>query len=255
MRRLRLQAYGTSNGAKELATYMEVKRLLSNGRSTFRGRAGDVIINWGNVKNKLSNVQYVNPLEAVARAGNKLTTLSYLNRAGVSIPRYVTSRNELPREDNLWVARTELYGHSGDGIVVDVPSELPAAPLYTEYIEKTKEYRAIVVDGKVVDFKQKKKRNKVSEDNPEGFEGEHDEHVWNLDGGYIFARNSISHPEEADIQSIKAMEALGLIYGAVDLIENSDGEIFVLEINTAFGLEGETINLVGDALNEYVRGL
>lgn len=249
MSRIKLQAYGPSNSAKELASYLGVKRLLTNGRSNFIGRVGDIIINWGNVRNKLSNVQYVNPLEAVTKASNKLSTLNILGRAGVNIPAYVTSHNELPRE-GMWVARTELYGHSGEGIIVDETSELPAAPLYTELIEKKREYRAIVVAGEVVDFKQKKRKSGWVGEN-----GERDPYVWNCDNGYVMARQGISHPEEADVQSIKAMEAIGLTYGAVDLIEDPDGNIFVLEINTAFGLEGTTLQLVGDAIGNYVDTL
>lgn len=258
MGRVRVQAYGASNSAKELARYLGVKRLLTNGRSRFRGRVGDVIINWGNVKNKLSNVQYVNPIDSISIASNKLSTLNKLNEYGVNIPNYYTNYNSVP-DGQLIVARELLSGHSGRGISVGFKDagELPRhCGLYTEYIDKVAEYRAIVVNGKVVDFKQKKKRASARDEEGNVIEDtriEHNEHIWNLDGGYVMCRDNIEHPEEADVQAIKAMEAVGLIYGAVDLIKNSEGDIYVLEINTAFGLEGSTIQLVGDAIKEYIN--
>jgi glutathione synthase/RimK-type ligase-like ATP-grasp enzyme len=176
-----------------------------------------------------------------------------MDAQGVSIPRYFTDPLELVN-GNTYVARTKLSGHSGDGIEVftQSPDDLsPQAPLYTEYIEKVAEYRAIVVGNEVVDFKQKKKRNTRSEANPEGWEGEHDEHVWNLDGGYVFARNNVSKPDGIDDLSISAISALGLDFGAVDIIMDREYNLFVLEVNTAFGLEGTTTELVGEA----IRGL
>lgn len=252
MPRLRIQAYRPSNSAKALSEYLGIMRLKHN-NSRFRARPTDIIINWGVVKNPL-NAIYLNPINSVRTASDKLATFTKLKEAGVSIPQFGTSCTFANDSDTV-VARTELHGHSGAGIVVGQPSELPHAPLYVQYIPKIAEYRAIVCNGDVVDFKQKLKRNRKSESNPDGFDGEHNPHVWNLDGGYVFARNNIRHPESADEQSIKALEALGLLYGAVDLIEDEEGNIFVLEINTAFGIDGSTLNRFGDKLQEYINNL
>ena len=72
--------------------------------------------------------------------------------------------------------------------------------------------------------------------------------MWNCDNGYVFAREGIHKPDTIDVLSVQAIEALGLTYGAVDIIEDKQGNLYVLEINTAFGLEGTTISLVGDAI-------
>lgn len=49
-----------------------------------------------------------------------------------------------------------------------------------------------------------------------------------------------------------AVKALGLKYGAVDIIEDEEGNLYVLEINSAFGLEGTTVALFGDKLKQYI---
>ena len=241
MSRLRVQSYRPSDSAAALATYLGITR-LSSISSRFRGRASDIIINWGNVR-QVHPSQYLNPLDAVKSAANKLTTFQLLQSAGVSIPPYFTSLSDLDA-DTTYVARTTLTGHSGEGIVVGTPSELPSAPLYTTFLRKKYEYRAIVVGDSVVDVKQKLRR--------QDFEGERSAHVWNHSNGFIYARNDITIPDTLNSLAIAAVAALGLTYGAVDIICHR-GILYVLEVNTAFGLEGTTTQLVGDAIRTLLQ--
>lgn len=251
---VKINPYGASNSAKELAIYLGAKRLLDARRSRYVGRPQDVIINWGKGRGNVGRARQINKLENVQLASNKLSTFDALKEANVSIPVYDTDCSWAD-DSTIVVARTDLYGHSGKGIVVGQPNELPYAPLYVEYIEKKYEYRAIVVGDSVVDFKQKKKR--LSERDGEGnviedTRIEHDPHVWNLNGGYIFAREGVRHPDTIDELAVKAVKALGLDFGAVDIIEDDEGRLYVLEINTAFGLEGTTIELVGEAIKGLI---
>jgi len=255
MSRIRLNPYAISKSAKALSRYLGIKRLKitkSGSRSPgsrFVGKNTDVVINWGNGKGNIGNARQINKLYNVQLAANKLRALEALQASGVSTPTFGIGKEEFSTSELLY-GRSELWGHSGKGIYVGTKDEIPDCPLYVQAIEKVAEYRAIVVGDKVVDFKKKKKRN-----TPEGEEQiQHDEYIWNLSGGYIFARNNFDKPSGADSISISAVEALGLDFGAVDLIEDADGKLYVLEINTAFGLEGTTIELVGDALKELIGG-
>ncbi len=246
MSRVRINQYKASKSARELANYLGVTRLKTRG-SRFTGSPTDTIINWGNGKGNIGNARQINKLSNVQLASNKLSTLQALRRAEVSIPRFYTNGDVFESSLVLY-GRSDLYGHSGRGIHVGTYNEIPNCPLYVEAISKVAEYRAIVVGNKVVDFKKKKKKN-----TPEGEERvEHDEHVWNLDGGYIFARNDFVVPYGAAQLGIDAVSALGLDFGAVDIIEDSEGKLYVLEVNTAFGIEGTTLSLVGDAIKELI---
>lgn len=256
MGRLRIVPYkmGSKSG-KELAKYLECKRLFNDGRSNFVGRRGDVIINWGNSSSCVvgSNFTYLNHPRCVALSSNKLKSFQKFNAEGISIPEFALSIRDVEDQapSSVWVARTKLSGHSGDGIVIGTPDELPVAPLYTKYIEKTAEFRAIVVGESVVDFKQKKKRSSPRDEQGEIIEAErieHDPHVWNLDGGYVFVRGAVLRPGGIDELAVSAVKALGLDFGAVDIIQDSEGTLYVLEVNTAFGLDGTTIELVGEAI-------
>lgn len=236
MPRIRIQSYGPSNSAKELATYLNIKRLKQ--QTNFRPRPSDIIINWGMPKIKL-NARYLNPLSAISIATCKLKTLQTLKSASIPTPEFQTTK---PTEGK-WVARTLLSSHSGQGAIVANAAELPDAPLYTKYIPKDAEYRVIVVGNQAVDIKQKLKRR--------DYEGERRPYIWSCDTGYVFARN-VDIPEHLAELGISAIQALGLKYGAVDII-TKNGEFFVLECNSAFGLQGTTTQLVGDAIKALIQ--
>ena len=235
--RIRVQSYGPSDSARELATYLNVKRLKQ--QTSFRPRPSDIIINWGMPKVKL-NATYLNPLASVSIATCKLKTLLALESASIPIPEFSTTK---PTEGK-WVARTQLNSHSGQGAVVADAAELPDAPLYTKYIQKDAEYRVIVVGSQAVDVKQKLKRR--------DFEGERVPYIWSCNtNGFIFSR-STEVPQRVTDLGIAATEALGLNYAAIDIICKHD-VCYVLEANTAFGISGLTIELVGDAIKALIN--
>ncbi len=243
MGRVRIQVYGNgkSRSARVLSKALGVKRLKVTG-SRFRARNGDVVLNWGVPKDTLTKVKYLNPIESVKLAANKLDTLNTLYANNISVPQFVTDFQSLV-PSCLYMARTTLYGHSGKGIAIGELTELPRnSPLYTQYVDKKAEYRVIVVNSKAVDVKAKKKRDGV----------EHDEYVWNHSNGYVFARNVGTFPCDLKQLGVDSVEALGLRYGAVDIIEDNEGKLYVLEVNTAFGLDGTTITLVADEFREML---
>ena len=66
--------------------------------------------------------------------------------------------------------------------------------------------------------------------------------VRNHDNGFIFVRGGFTAPDAVLEEARRAIKALGLDFGAVDIIWNDkQGKAFVLEVNTAPGLEGQTI--------------
>ena len=237
-RRIRIQQYKPSASAKELATYLGIKRIKIR-NSRFRPRPTDIILNWGNV-NPVHNAIYLNPISSVVIAANKLKTFQALQEASIPVPTFTTS---LPTAGK-WVARTTLTGHSGQGIVVAEAEDLPQAPLYVEYIKKDAEFRIIVVNGKVVDAKQKRKKL--------DWEAERIPYVWNIDNGYVYAREGIEMTPELEQLAINTAQALDLAYTALDIIRKDD-QYYVLEANTAFGVGGSTVQLVGDALKELIQ--
>lgn len=236
--------------AKALAAALGCKRLKKEGKDLYvRGS----IINWGNsalYRNFTYEGEWFNHPEAVAKAVNKLETFKALD-GKVSIPKW-TEDDAVAFNWRLHggraVARHSLTGHSGEGIEIveeHDPKNFPKAPLYTEYIKKKEEYRVHVFRGKVI-FKQRKARKLDVPKEDVNWQ------VRNLAGGFIFANQNVELAAEALQAAVAAVDCLGLDFGAVDIILGTDGTYYVLEVNTACGLQGSTLDAYVEAFQPFI---
>jgi hypothetical protein len=213
--------------------------------SKYRAKAEDLIINWGNTTQTF-DVPYLNPSAKIKTASNKLNFFNNMKEHGhdTLIPRFWTHRNQIPDDAYPVVCRTVLAGHSGVGIVIaESATDLVDAPLYVEYVKKQDEYRihvgCYVEDGqpKPVVISQQRKARKLSvPDDKVNWK------VRNVANGFCYVRNGVDTPLAVVEAAIKAFMTTGLDFGAVDVIWNAQKEKpYVLEINTAPGLEGQTV--------------
>jgi len=237
-----------SRGAKTLAGALGVKRLRTS-QSRYKPRSGDVVINWGRSAGhpsltSLAPVKILNDPVCVALAADKLSFFALIaSRDQSVIPPFWTEREEIPEDAYPIVCRTVLNGHSGSGIVMaDSPDDLVPAPLYVQYVRKKDEYRVHVgrTGNDLEVFSLQKKVRRL----------EHDEPNWqirNHGNGFNYARNDVDPPKQVLDAAYKALDISGLDFGAVDVIWNEQKQrAYVLEINTAPGL-------VGSTLDDYAR--
>lgn len=221
-----------SQSAKALADALKGKVLKVVG-SNWSPHVGDIVVNWGS-----SNLPVMSPATVLNRgdfatlAANKLSAFFEFRAGGVSIPEFWTDRNNIPADAYPVVCRTILTGHSGAGIeIANTPEEVLVAPLYTKYMKKKHEYRVHVFRDTAFFIQRKAKR--VDAENPNW-------QVRNLAGGFVFIE-SPDTPQAVIDQSIMAIAALGLDFGGVDVIWNDKTQqAYVLEVNTACGLEERT---------------
>jgi len=279
---------GYSESARILKEELNAMIIKTEG-SRYRHRWHNIVINWGNSTRieQLSGVSMLNNPEAVAIASNKLFTFEALQLAEVpAVPFTVDTdlAQEWVDEGGVVFVRHQLHGHSGAGIQVVRPDEhsaeldaiagrlaligqeylsgqvmdellavnpsVPAAPLYTRGIENYGEYRVHVFGGEIILYQ--KKSRKVDEDGevvtPEG--GEVD--VRNLASNWIYRTGNLNRLERIEELAISAITALGLDFGAVDIIMNEDKEVMVLEINSAPGISNtETREAYVTAIKNY----
>ena len=227
-----------SRSAKALAEALGGKVLRLEG-STFKSKPGDCIINWGNSAFPDFLYSSNHNMVPLSQATDKLKFLTKMRDAGVTcIPDFYTLMEDIPDEAFPIVCRTVLSGHSGAGIVIaSTRAELVEAPLYTRYIKKKDEYRIHVGttnEGPVLISVQKKAR-KLECDNPNW-------QVRNHQNGFIYKREDVTPPACVIQAAYQAFDASGLDFGAVDVIYNDKkNKAYVLEINTAPGLEGQTV--------------
>lgn len=125
-------------------------------------------------------------------------------------------------------------------------NEVVAAPLYTKYKRKDKEYRVHVFKGEIIDTQEKRRVGKSHRP------ATYNEYIRNHSTGWVFCRGGLRIPIGLHELALSAITALELDFGAVDIIHNSKHQkSYVLEVNTAPGLEGTTLTKYVDAiLNE-----
>lgn len=221
-----------SKGAKALASEMGGLVLKTEG-STFKPREGDVVVNWGS-SSHTGCTTHNKDGERLSNATNKLLFFRAMRETGLT-PEFWETKSAIPEGAYPVVARTILNGHSGAGIVIaSTPDSLPNCSLYVKYEKKRDEYRVHVGrGGKLISLQQKKRRNGVENPNWQ---------IRNHDNGFIYAREGVNPPKQVIDAAHRTLEVLDLDFGAVDVIWNNTQErAYVLEINTAPGLEGQTV--------------
>jgi glutathione synthase/RimK-type ligase-like ATP-grasp enzyme len=180
-------------------------------------------------------------------AVNKRLAFERLAREDVSTVQFSADRADGIRWQeggSLVVCRHRLTGSGGEGIsVCGTDEELPDVPLYTRYFRAEDEYRLHVYRGRVFDIQLKRRRLDSGATNE----------IRNSANGWVFTREGVTAPAIAHAESIAAVATLGLDFGAVDLKVSRNGNVGILEVNTAPGLEGTTLDKYGRALGAAIR--
>ena len=275
-----------SESVAKLKEYLDAKVIkLKNSR--YRYKTTDTIINWGNSRRPSwmsSDVPVLNQPEDVAIASNKLLTLQKLEGEGVPTV-YFTPDIDLAQrwlmDGNTVFVRHSLNGHSGEGIEVIKPKEdsddllniserlfnlgyeyiaglvddeivetiLPDAPLYTRGINNHGEYRVHVFDGEVILYQKKSRR--VNDDGDVITADGEEADVRNLASNWVYRTGNLRRLERIENLAKDAVRAVGLDFGAVDIIKDENGDVFVLEVNSAPGLGNQ--ETLGAYINSFNR--
>lgn len=205
-------------------------------RTTATPRQYKHVINWGSTGNVIlrDGVRLYNYPEAINRTTNKLSAFEAMKDKEVRVPETATKLED--NSTDIWLARTILNGSQGRGIVIIRPGDsVPDAPLYVKYVKKNLEYRVHVVDGEVIFVQQKRKRNGAEQNRDQKL-------IRNHDNGWVFAIENVNIGDDVKQECVKAVAALGLTFGAVDVIVgNADHLPYVLEVNTAPGIASPSL--------------
>ena len=245
-----------SHSARALAQSLGGIRVRPNGN--YRVRDRDVIINWGShhipnwwgeraVNRTLNLPQYVE------NASDKIKAFEVLSDAGVACVPWTTDRRVAEgwlgnprfgaRVLNAVLCRTLTRANSVRGIVLAKRAEeLVQAPLYTQYVPKSHEYRVHVHTGPF-DVQMKKRVN--------GFvDAGNNKYIRNHPNGWVFCRENITVPEIVTELAGRAVIAMHLDFGAVDIGWHEEHGAVIYEVNTAPGLEGQTLT---NYVNQFRR--
>ena len=220
--------------------------------SRFAPKKYHKIINWGNSSRPMfvTESDCLNDPHLVSRMSNKTEFFKFMEDfEDVNLVPWTITESlakEWIEEGSTVVARTLTRGSGGRGIkILEKGVDFCYAPLYTKYVKKAEEYRIHVAFGEIIDV-QKKIRDPNSEVEPLDWK------IRNHSNGFIFVRNTADPDEQVLEQALNVMKRSKLDFGAVDIIWNDyQKKAYVLEINTAPGLEGETVNKYKEAFETY----
>lgn len=244
-----IRPYKTASAsARALAGALQGKVIKSRD-SRYRWRYNHAVINWGNSTDIGLYHEELNNHEAVEVAQSKLDSFLALQEAEVSVPPFALNWGTAAawgEAGEVVVCRTLLRANSGRGIVVaSTTEELVDAPLYVKYIKKQDEYRVHVFTGHVIDV-QRKMRNRDVPGEQVNWQ------VRNHSNGFVFGRGGVEASERLKQLAVDAVEAIGLDFGAVDIIYNARHDTYyVLEVNTAPGLTGTTLDKYTQAITQH----
>lgn len=248
--RIRIIPYRSgSESAKMLAEALTTRLRYKVWRGGVRVRKANLCWGYSGDVGIFDQERFINHPHFIQRAADKLQTFGALHEKGVSHVPYTASKEEA----QAWLAQGSTVfarttgGQGGAGIVIVGPNDpLPDRPLYTQYVKKKKEFRVHVVGGSVIDVQQKRKRRELVDLLPE-----RNTFIRNLANGWVFCHEDVVEPSGLRELGVAAVSAVGLDFGAVDIIWNErQNQCYVLEVNTAPGLCQTTCDKYADAFVE-----
>lgn len=212
------------------------------------GDAGFAMPTWAKKGSKLYNLPV-----AINLTRNKLKFFERCKSAdgGPRIPEYYTTLEAAIEANNngIVVLGRKATGSCGTDIVTlaeDI-GQFNGSDFWVAYKKKKAEFRIHLFkfpEGITVVDKQQKVLRKTHPQTGEPIDKNSVNFmIRNHRNGFIFQRNEIEVPEDVLTQAVRAFSLSGLDFGAVDVIWNEhERKAYVLEINTAPGLEGTTLD-------------
>lgn len=224
--------------------------IIRHENSRFKGAPNKVVLNWGcsNLPYEVRKCSIINNEQAVQRAINKLWSFQQMGINGVSTVPW-TDRQDVANgwllEGSRVVVRGQLKGFDGAGLTITNPGQqLPAARLFTKFVDTRKEYRITCFRTRAGEISVIGRQRKVPLDGAVNINPD----VKTTAGGYGFKWVTLNIPEEVEDVAKRAIAALNLDFGGVDVVWNGVNA-FVLEVNTAPHLTPIMVQRLGEAIN------
>lgn len=192
---------------------------------------GSIIIRWGNriACKTTGNIVY-NKCEAQELATNKYQARVRMDEEGVSIPKTSNNPNStfFNSTDYPVIARPYFHSKGRNFLTLRTWNEVESHKrthsnwYYSGYIPKVHEYRVHVGHSKILNYLEK----------PNPGNGNI---AWNRAQNHEAFTNIKwdAYNMNVGIEAIKAVKALGLDFGGVDVIVDAQGNVYILEVNTS----------------------
>jgi glutathione synthase/RimK-type ligase-like ATP-grasp enzyme len=143
------------------------------------------------------------------------------------------------------VCRTLTKASEGKGIVLaETPEQVVVAPVYTRYKKKKREFRVHVFKNQVVHVLEKRRKSGVQGDTK----------IRNTANGYVFCSDDVIEPTGIRELALKASQVTASDFKGVDVGYNEKkDELFIIEVNSAPGIEGTNVNRYVEVIMEAYK--
>lgn len=254
-----------STGALELVKALNGKRLRDfDGKSFWDKKAkrkvrlseGDILICWGAQVPEIDGVKVLN---ANPNPVNKRKEIEILVEHGVPTVAIAQTNKSNPKVNSVYMPRS-MY-HSGGLDLLGIDKR--RVDYWVKRESLTNEYRVHSFDQKSI-----RAGIKVPRD---GFVAVPDGKIWlpnkgwyhpwirSFDGGWRikydgFQTKGMPNGKELRNLAHQAVKSLGLTFGAVDIGQRDNGQLIVLEVNTAPGIEGGSLQAYVKTIEKWISG-
>lgn len=235
---MKLQLLSTKRGMKSqslkrLADEL-TKRVHYKVFRTTLARPDRLQLRYGNQVNKLSQYKWFKK--------NEISTFEFTTDPGVA--------QTWVNQGETVFGRETLIGSNGKGIVIfgsgpDDKKNITPCEVYTKYKKKKREFRVHIFKDKVVSVVEKRKKH--------NHEGHSDPRIRNLANGYVFCQEvelTEALRKKIEETALKASKVCAKShFRGVDLGYNqAKDDVFVIEVNSAPGIEGTNVTKYCDAI-------
>lgn len=225
-------------------TGKELKRVLGiDGGTDGPGSRPDKIIRWGNRADLRFNASggVLNRKDACSNASNKQRALELMAAAHVNVPPAVDRF-----DGELLIGRTETHMQGRGAFMITSQRDFELAKNnlgcshFMRYIPTDREYRIHVFKNEVIAMSEKRMTDHCTS-----------LHIRNFKMGWVFHYLDGVAPEIVNLAK-SAVSCLGLDFGACDIIKSVNGNLYVLEVNTAPSLVKEVTGGAGAISIEHM---
>lgn len=212
----------------------------------------DYVFRYGNSKYIDNEPEIViNSIRAIKNCANKRLMLEIFIENNIPIPRLYQKIEEVSEKSLPLVARPNYHFQGRDFNIIEDLKEayyyLQAGYIVQSFIKREKdEYRIYVFNNKIFETNIKRVSN----------QDYYDPYIRNFHNGWeIIPIKRSFVPVNLQAISKKAVKALGLIFGGVDICYTQDDKIFVYEVNSAVGLYERKVKKLANFIQEYLNDI
>ena len=224
-----------------------------------------MIVNWGMTAKKSfftgnsNHYKFLNHPERVKLCNDKIRFFEHVKGSSVRVPDYTVDLEQAMKwlDEGAIVLGRSSRGSGGNDIKFfdKDPEEFVESDFFSKYKKKKEEYRIHIFNDRII-CSQKKVLREFDDNGDPVDKSLVDFRIRNHTHGFIFQKHNIDPPADVIDQARAAIEKVGLAFGAVDVIWNEyEKKAYVLEVNTAPGLEGTTVKAYGDAILDFKNSL